>query len=106
MTDPRSRIAEDLGLDLEQADALLRTLLRATREDLEGLRGAVAAQQAGSVASLAHHVKGAAANLEIEELRAAAERLETLGREGQLDGAAAELLRLERALEGLEAALS
>jgi HPt (histidine-containing phosphotransfer) domain-containing protein len=105
MTDPRGRIAEDLGLELAQAEALLRTLVRATREDLQGLRRAVTARQAHTVASLAHHIKGAAANLEIEELRAPAERLEALGRQEQLTGADAELLNLERELEALEATL-
>ena len=105
MCDLRSRVAEELGVEPAQAEELLRTLLRVSREDLEALRRAAAAGQPDSVAHLAHHVKGAAANLEIEDLRAATERLEALAKQGQLASAAAEIEAVERALRGLETAL-
>jgi len=105
MSDLKSRVAKSLDLEPEQAEGLLRTLLQASREDLESLRRAVAAGQADGVASLAHHIKGAAANLEIEELRAPAARLEALGRQASLAGAEAELIALEAALRNLAAAL-
>ena len=106
MSDLKSRVAEELGLEPGQAEELLRTLLRVSREDLEGLRLAAARADAQSVAHLAHHIKGAAANLEVEDLRAAAERLEALGKQGELASVAVELEALQRALWSLEVALA
>ena len=96
------RLARDLQLDPGVAAALAVSFLRATREDLEGLQAAFRAVDAQRVAALAHHIKGAAANLEVEGIRRPAEDLETRARAGDLApaagllaGIAAELSRLE-----------
>jgi HPt (histidine-containing phosphotransfer) domain-containing protein len=51
------------------------------------LERSVALGNAQQVAQLAHGLKGAAANLSAEPLRAAAARLESMGRRGDVDGA-------------------
>jgi signal transduction histidine kinase/DNA-binding response OmpR family regulator/HPt (histidine-containing phosphotransfer) domain-containing protein len=56
-------------------------------EELNQISAAVAAGDSDLVASLAHRLKGAAANLSAEPLREIAGELETLGRSGDLKGA-------------------
>lgn len=99
------RLARDLLLDPGSAAALAASFVHATREDLERLQAAVRAGDAGAIASLAHHVKGAAANLEIEAIRSRAEALELRVSAGDfapltglLAGMNAELRRLEAEL--------
>lgn len=106
MSDLKSRVAAELGLEPAQAEELLRTLLRVSLEDLEALRLAAAGADAQSVAHLAHHIKGAAANLEVADLRAAAARIEALAERGELAAVGVELEALARALRSLETALA
>jgi HPt (histidine-containing phosphotransfer) domain-containing protein len=96
------RLARDLQLEPGPAAALAASFLDATREDLAGLHVAVRAADAKRVAALAHHIKGAAANLEVEDIRRRAEALEMRARAGDLapaagllSGIAAELGRLD-----------
>ena len=56
-------------------------------DELNQLAAAVAAGDSAQVASLAHRLKGAAANLSAEPLCEAATELESLGRSGDLSGA-------------------
>jgi HPt (histidine-containing phosphotransfer) domain-containing protein len=58
-------------------------------DELNQLAAAVAAGDSAQVASLAHRLKGAAANLSAEPLCEAATELESLGRSGDLAGAEA-----------------
>jgi HPt (histidine-containing phosphotransfer) domain-containing protein len=96
------RLARELELEPASAAALAAGFLRATREDVQKLRAAVLAGDARLVAALAHHVKGAAANLEVEPIRSRSEALEGQARTGDLaragellSGIGAELQRLE-----------
>ena len=65
--------------------------------DLEELRKVLSAQDVDAAVSLAHGLKGAAANLEAREIRLAAERLETAIRSGDREQVTALLEELERA---------
>ncbi len=96
------RLARELAMDSGPAAALAASFLRATRDDLKKLQSAAQAGQAPRVASLAHHVKGAAAGLEVEPIRSRAVELERLASAGELArvpellcGIEAELRRLE-----------
>lgn len=97
------RLVRELELEPGRAAALAASFLRATREDLVKLQAAALAANAPRVASLAHHVKGAAASLEVEAIRSRAAALERAARAGEL-GCAADLLSgIESELELLEA---
>jgi len=96
------RLARELELEPATAAALAENFLRATRDDLRKLQAAVLAGDARLVAALAHHVKGAAANLEVESIRSRCESLERQARTGDLaragellSGIGAEVRRLE-----------
>jgi len=99
------RLARDLLLDPGSAAALASSFVRATREDLEGLQAAVRAGDGGAIASLAHHVKGAAANLEIEAIRSRAEALELRASAGDFAPLAGLLAGMNSELRRLEAEL-
>jgi CheY-like chemotaxis protein len=65
-------------------------------KDMEHLERSVALGNAGQVEHLAHSLKGAAANLSAEPLRAAAARLEALGHSGDLAAAPLCLAELQQ----------
>jgi HPt (histidine-containing phosphotransfer) domain-containing protein len=63
-------------------------------EELSQIASAVTAGDSALVASLAHRLKGAAANLSAEPLREIAAELEALGRGGDLEDAEAWVAQL------------
>jgi HPt (histidine-containing phosphotransfer) domain-containing protein len=85
-----------------QAAALAAGFLRTTREDLARLRDAAQAGQASRLSSLAHHIKGAAAGLEVEPIRSRAAELERLALAGELAGTPALLAGIDAELRKLE----
>ena len=96
--------------DSAVAERILAKFQRRLPDDLIQIETSVLAGEAERVASLAHALKGAAANLSAVALREAAARLETAGRNADLDGARACLRQLrgewERFLQQLPAALA
>jgi signal transduction histidine kinase/DNA-binding response OmpR family regulator len=90
----RSLLAELVGLLRAESPRMLRDL----RRSLE-------ASDPGALRTAAHAIKGALGNFGARDACAAAQALETLGREGTVEGAAARLAALERAVEGLEGGL-
>jgi two-component system sensor histidine kinase EvgS len=99
-------IAESLGLDLAAVEGLAATFLAASEKDLGELEAAVSSGDAQSVARLAHHIKGAAAALEVEPIRAEAEALEREGKAGSLEEANAHLDRLRDHLSAFGSGLN
>jgi HPt (histidine-containing phosphotransfer) domain-containing protein len=99
-------IAESLGLDLAAVERLASTFLAASEQDLEELEAAVNAGDPQAVARLAHHIKGAAAALEMEPIRAEAEALERKGRAATLKGANDQLSRLRAHLSAFGSSLN
>ena len=97
------RLVRDLELEPGSAAALAASFLRATREDLKKLQAAAQAGDARGVAAVAHHVKGAAANLEVEPIRSRSEALERRARAGDLATAAELLSEIGAELRRLEA---
>lgn len=63
---------------------LLRLFIRETQKDIDLFVAALASKDAPLAAAIAHSLKGAAGTIGAEPLRAEAERLEKLGRQGQL----------------------
>lgn len=70
---------------------LLRNFIPQLEEDLDTLHAASVAGEAPDLITSAHRIKGAAANLTMQRLSAAAAAVETLGRNGRLDEAAREM---------------
>lgn len=78
-----------LGGDAELLEELLQLMLEQSRELVRTMGEALARGDAAAVRLAAHTIRGSAANLDAEPLRAAAERLEERARAGELgDGAA------------------
>jgi len=63
---------------------LFQTFILETRQDLENLEAASMLPHAAKAAGIAHRIKGGAAAVGAEPLRAEAARVEILGREGRL----------------------
>jgi HPt (histidine-containing phosphotransfer) domain-containing protein len=97
------RLVRELELDSDTAAGLAASFLRATRADLREMQAAALGGDAARLAAVAHHVKGAAANLEVEPIRSRAETLERQARAGDLAQAGPLLSGIEAELERLEA---
>jgi HPt (histidine-containing phosphotransfer) domain-containing protein len=80
-----ARLAAELDLDAEAVRRLVQTFLDSTETDLGELDRALRLGDAPAAARLAHHIKGAAAGLELEEIRRQAESLETQARGNALN---------------------
>ena len=69
-------LAEELGLEENDALRLVQIFIEATEQDLLLLERAFADQDADQVRKLAHHIKGAASNLELTVITEAALAIE------------------------------
>jgi HPt (histidine-containing phosphotransfer) domain-containing protein len=76
---------EQAGEDQELLAELLGLLLESSNSDLQKIKSGLAAGDAQTVSEAAHSIKGAAASLGVEGLRAAAHTIEKLGKENRLD---------------------
>lgn len=101
-----ARLSRQLGFDPDTTRSLVSTFVQATEEDLTGLERAVAAGDATGAGRAAHHVKGAAANLELTDIIEAAESVEAAARAGSLAGVRPQLARIRAALAALRAGLA
>jgi HPt (histidine-containing phosphotransfer) domain-containing protein len=75
-------LAAELGLEEGDVRRLVRTFLEATAEDLAQLSRAYADGDADELGSIAHHIRGAASNLELGEIAEAALAIEANARSG------------------------
>jgi len=83
--------------DLELFRDLVGFYFSETPELVQSLKAAIKGGDADAVRRLAHRIKGMLANFNAEPAVASAALLESLGRNNQLDGAAEEFEKLERA---------
>ena len=86
-------------------EKLIETFRRDCRTYLQGIRAAIERGDAESLVNEAHGLKGAAAHLQAESVRAAARRLEELGQKRDLDQAPEHVVQLEQEVERLLPAL-
>ncbi len=77
---------EQSGDDPELLAELLDLLRSSSKSDYEAMASALAAGDGDAFADAAHSIKGAAASLGVEGLRAVAADLEQKGRSGAIDG--------------------
>ncbi len=94
-----------VGGDAELLKEIAELFLAESEKTMEELRSAIATGDARAVEHASHGLKGAVANFGAEETVAAAQKLEELGRAGELRDAPAALVTLERALNDLWAEL-
>lgn len=79
-----TRLAEELGLAVEDVRSLVLTFLDSTDGDLLLLERAYSQQDAEQVRRIAHHIKGAACNLELTAIAEAALAVEEQAGSGVL----------------------
>jgi HPt (histidine-containing phosphotransfer) domain-containing protein len=80
---------------------IISAFMGESRNDIENLAAAFECNDPARMASYAHRLKGAAATIEAEPLRAEAARLESLGRAGETEQARASIDRLRAEFERL-----
>jgi CheY-like chemotaxis protein/HPt (histidine-containing phosphotransfer) domain-containing protein len=106
---PAAFAVDELLAQVDGDRSLLAELVALLRAEsprmLRDLRRSLEARDPGALRTAAHAIKGALGNFGARDACAAAQALETLGREGTVEGAAARLAALERAVEGLEGGL-
>ena len=78
---------ERLGGDKEFLIELLNELVEQIDQSMPGLKQAIEQKNYPEVRSIAHGLKGAAANLGADKISAKFYELETMGKEQKLDGA-------------------
>lgn len=82
-----SKLKECLGLDQEELAEILSLFVETTLKDLDALGQAIEAGDPDSVVQCSHSIKGASANLGLEEISSAARAIEMKARRGVLEGA-------------------
>jgi HPt (histidine-containing phosphotransfer) domain-containing protein len=96
-----TKLASDLGFDVETVKSLVGTFVASSTADVAELDAAVAAGDCAAARRLAHHIKGAAGNLELPDIAAAALAVETAARAGSVAGAAPHVARIRAGLQAL-----
>jgi two-component system sensor histidine kinase/response regulator len=99
----REQVLDRLGGDEDLLGELLAMLAEEAEQELPQIEQAVQQGDAELVQRLAHALKGAAANMSAESLRRTAERIEVLGRTGDLEAAAGHIPELSRVVATLRA---
>ena len=99
-------VAHRLGIGRDDLLELLEIFLQTSRADLGILEKALQDGAPGPAAAAAHSIKGAALNLELEEIGDLARSLETAAKQVLLVVAASRLPALKEELEKLARALS
>jgi len=80
------KIAEKLGLDVEDIIELLELYVETTTSDLAQLKGAIETKDAELTHAKAHSIKGASGNLGLDEIYELAKEIDDLARVNSLDG--------------------
>jgi len=101
-----TNIAEELGLEEEDVRRLVLTFLESTEGDLPQLSRAFAEGDAEKMRAVAHHIKGAAANLELNRIAATAKLVEDKARRGVLEDPAAHVQMIHDRLESIRTQVS
>ncbi len=80
------KLAERLGLDVEDIRELLELYVETTTSDLAQLKGAIEATDAQLAHAKAHSIKGASGNLGLDEMYELAKEIDDRARVISLDG--------------------
>jgi HPt (histidine-containing phosphotransfer) domain-containing protein len=96
-------LAEELGLEENDALRLVQTFIETTEQDLLLLERAFADQDAAQVSKLAHHIKGAASNLELTDIAEAALAIEEKSRSNILEDTEPQITAICSELDSIRA---
>jgi len=99
-------LAEELGLEENDALRLVEAFIEATEKDLLNLERAFADQDAGQVRVLAHHIKGAASNLEMTSITEAALAIEEKARSNLLEDTEPQVTAIRSVLDSIRAEIT
>jgi len=94
-------LASRLGIDTEDFIELVELFITTTRSDMDKIRGAMDGNKPSDAAAAAHSIKGAA-NLGYEDMADIAQEMETLGKDGSLEGFEGYMSELGEYLIGLQ----
>ncbi len=79
------KLAERLGLDVEDIRELIELYVETTTSDLAELKGAIEAKDAELAHAKAHSIKGASGNLGLDEMYALTKKIDDIARVNALD---------------------
>lgn len=99
-------LAEELGLEEEDVRRLVKTFLETTAQDLLLLDQAFSQRDAEKLRASAHHIKGAAGNLELNVIAEAALAIEEKARSGIIEDPAVPIQLIRERLDLIRAQLS
>lgn len=94
-------LAEELSLEEDDALRLVRTFIETTEQDLLLLEQAIADKDADLVRRLAHHIKGAASNLELSDIAEAMRTIEEKGRSNSVEDTEPEIVAVRSGLDSI-----
>jgi histidine phosphotransfer protein HptB len=80
------KLAERLGLDVEDIRELLELYVETTTSDLAELKGAIETKNTQLVHAKAHTIKGASGNLGLDKMYELAKEIDDTARVNSLDG--------------------
>jgi HPt (histidine-containing phosphotransfer) domain-containing protein len=96
-----NKLLDELRDQPELITRLLHVFATETEKDINNLAAAIAELDSARVKNIAHRLKGSAATVGAEPLRAEAERIEGYGNQGQLQQASDRMLFLHAELRRL-----
>lgn len=100
-----SNLAHNLGIETQDYKSLVELFLQTTSDDLQKLDSAIAERDTSRVSQIAHHIKGAAANLELQKIAAAVRKAEQCAKKSDLSEASRAVRNIGAELEALSRAL-
>jgi HPt (histidine-containing phosphotransfer) domain-containing protein len=93
------QISLSIGIDTETLLNLFSLFIRQTAADLVAIQSAVKEKDWDTLKQTAHSIKGAALNLELEEIAAAAKEIEEKALEGRMEILSPHIAALESGFE-------
>jgi HPt (histidine-containing phosphotransfer) domain-containing protein len=96
------KLAEKLGLDVEDIMELFELYLETAASDLADLKEALEAKNSQLVHAKAHSIKGASGNLSLDDMYNLAKEIDDRARENSLEGLEEMVQALEKKFNCLE----
>jgi HPt (histidine-containing phosphotransfer) domain-containing protein len=96
-----NKMAEKLGLDVEDIQELLELYVETTTSDLAELKGAIEAKDAQLAHAKAHSIKGGSGNLGLHKMYELAKEIDDIARVNSLDGLESMVENLQQTFDSL-----
>ena len=100
------KLADSIGIETETLKSILRRFMDQTPDDIDRLEKEISKEDAEAVRASAHHIKGAALNLELIELSDTAMQLENAAKKSDWTAIRQLISALRRAYKKEEVHLS